>query len=146
MVVTGMMMVLVLVITPDFHQRLSTGFYSRHYDPTYSQFVMQSLDNPGVFLAEVSEDVEEEEEVVVEAEEGRSPVKREAIGNYNNYSVPAPSNIEYVRVLLDYGRPQHQPWGGQGSGCGGLRVGFARRLSLPRTALASFPGSGNTWL
>lgn len=40
MIVTGMMMVLVLVVTPDFHQRLSTGFY-RQYDPSYSQFVMQ---------------------------------------------------------------------------------------------------------
>ncbi|KAG7161828.1 hypothetical protein Hamer_G007485 [Homarus americanus] len=58
MVMTGMMMVLVLLCTPDFHTRLSNGFY-RQSDLTYSQFVMQSLENPGVYVAEVSVDVED---------------------------------------------------------------------------------------
>nr|XP_053642331.1 uncharacterized protein LOC128695628 [Cherax quadricarinatus] len=130
MVMTGMMMVLVLLCTPDFHMRLSHGFY-RQTDLTYSQFVMQSLDNPGIYVAEVSVDVEELPE--------RVPVKREAAWDYSG------NNTGYLKIHLDYGRPQHEPWAGK-TGCMGLRVGFARRRTLPRTALASFPGSGNTWL
>ncbi|KAG7161829.1 WSC domain-containing protein 1-like 1 [Homarus americanus] len=51
----------------------------------------------------------------------------------------------FLKIHLDYGRPQHEPWAGK-VGCMGVRVGFARRRTLPRTALASYPGSGNTWL
>ncbi|XP_071514227.1 sialate:O-sulfotransferase 2-like [Panulirus ornatus] len=130
MVMTGMMMVLVLLCTPDIHTRLSTGIY-RQTDLTYSQFVMQSLDNPGVYVAEVSVDVEEAPQ--------RATVKREAAWDYSG------NNTGYLKIHLDYGRPQHEPWASK-SDCMGLRVGFARRRSLPRTALASFPGSGNTWL
>ncbi|XP_045623434.1 uncharacterized protein [Procambarus clarkii] len=130
MVMTGMMMVLVLLCTPDFHMRLSTGFY-RQTDLTYSQFVMQSLENPGIYVAEVSVDVEEVPE--------RVPVKREAAWDYSG------NNTGFLKIHLDYGRPQHEPWAGK-AGCMGLRVGFARRRTLPRTALASYPGSGNTWL
>lgn len=47
----------------------------------YTAFFFSSLDNPGVFLADVSENVEEELEEEVLQEEGRTPVKREAIRN-----------------------------------------------------------------
>ncbi|XP_042870895.1 WSC domain-containing protein 1-like [Penaeus japonicus] len=130
MVMTGIMMLLVLLCTPDFHTRLSSGFY-RQTDLSYSQFVMQSLDNPGIYVAEVAEDLR------VDAPEG-APVKRETAWDYRG------NNSGYLKIHIDYARPQHEPWAG--TDCMGVRVAFARRRTLPRTALASFPGSGNTWL
>ncbi|XP_045117318.1 uncharacterized protein LOC123508025 isoform X1 [Portunus trituberculatus] len=147
MVTTAMMMVVVLLSTPDLHARLTTNGMYQRTDLAYSQMVIQSLDNPGVYVAEVTSDVQEEDgdeggDAEGHREEGdhqRSPVKREAAWDY------AGNNTGHLKILLDYGRPQHEPWPGR-MGCSGLRVAFARRRTLPRTALASFPGSGNTWL
>ncbi|XP_063596338.1 sialate:O-sulfotransferase 1-like [Penaeus indicus] len=131
MVMTGIMMLLVLLCTPDFHTRLSSGFY-RQTDLSYSQFVMQSLDNPGIYVAEVAA-----EDQRVDTPVG-APVKRETAWDYRG------NNTGYLKIHIDYARPQHEPWAG--TDCMGVRVAFARRRTLPRTALASFPGSGNTWL
>ncbi|XP_050699605.1 uncharacterized protein LOC126987014 [Eriocheir sinensis] len=161
MVTTAMMMVVVLLSTPDIHARLTTNGMYQRTDLAYNQLVIQSLDNPGVFVADETSDVqeedEEEEEEAEEKKKGageevkqsgggedehqrqRGPVKREAAWDYSG------NNTGHLKILLDYGRPQHEPWPGR-VGCAGLRVAFARRLTLPRTALASFPGSGNTWL
>ncbi|XP_068205920.1 sialate:O-sulfotransferase 2-like isoform X2 [Palaemon carinicauda] len=129
MVMTGIMMVIVLLCTPEFHTKLSGGFYQQS-DMSYSQFVLQSLDNPGIYLAQVPEEEED-------SPRSRA-VKKEAAWDYYG------NNTGYLKILIDYSRPQHDPWPSAVE-CMGLRVSFARRRTLPRTALASFPGSGNTW-
>ncbi|KAK7086073.1 WSC domain-containing protein 1, partial [Halocaridina rubra] len=87
------------------------------------------LDNPGIYLAQVPN-----EDII-----GRRPIKKEQAWDYYG------NNTGYLKILLDYARPQHEPWSGSAE-CMGLKISFARRRTLPRTALASFPGSGNTWL
>ncbi|XP_064094485.1 uncharacterized protein LOC135206919 isoform X2 [Macrobrachium nipponense] len=128
MVMTGIMMVIVLLCTPEFHTKLSGGFYQQS-DMSYSQFILQSLDNPGIYLAQVTEG---------EDTPKSRTVKKETAWDYHG------NNTGYLKILIDYSRPQHDPWPSSVE-CMGLRVSFARRRTLPRTALASFPGSGNTW-
>lgn len=48
-------------------------------------------------------------------------------------------------VELDRRKKEFSPWPNS-KDCSRFRIQFARRKSLPMTALVSFPGSGNTWL
>ncbi|KAK8728143.1 hypothetical protein OTU49_009136 [Cherax quadricarinatus] len=63
---------------------------------------------------------------------------------------PEQSNVKFTSrhhrsKMLDAYRRRLQVWGGEQGKCGQIQVLFTKRGSLPPTALASYPGSGNTW-
>ncbi|CAL4108252.1 unnamed protein product, partial [Meganyctiphanes norvegica] len=134
MIMTAMMMLFVLLCTPDLHTRLAERPQYQQREPNYGRMVVHSLDNPGIYVAKGPQHDDK-----AEVAGPIHSVKREVSWDYNG------NNTGYLKVIWDYGRPQHDPWVGS-PGCAGLKVSFARRRTLPRTALASFPGSGNTWL
>ncbi|KAF2357066.1 Sulfotransferase domain [Trinorchestia longiramus] len=124
MVSTAMLMLMLLLVTPDVHYKLSRGLFRPALRPAFLQ------GHTGEAGAVVSE------------ERKRFDGAASELGNSGRKEVP-----------WDYGgnntgdQREHAVWAAAAdSTCAALRVRFARRHSLPRTALASYPGSGNTWL
>ncbi|XP_076054159.1 uncharacterized protein LOC143032858 isoform X3 [Oratosquilla oratoria] len=152
MVMTAMMMLLLLLCTPDVHLKLSTGLYrGQPRMAGYGQLLVQSLENPGVYVAE---EIKSESSGLRggpfgvlagfggdagDGKKGGTSTFREAAWDYNG------NNTGFLKVVSDVDRPRHEMWP-RSLECSRLFVTFARRRTLPRTALASFPGSGNTWL